>query len=68
MGNLKDNYQKQDFDKLDFKKLDELEQYILHKLYVIDKSVKDNLKNYNFHKLSRELLNFCTLDLIFILF
>ena len=63
LGNLKDNYQKQEFDKLDFKKLDELEQYILHKLYVIDKSVKDNLKNYNFHKLSRELLNFCTLDL-----
>ena len=63
LGNLKDNYQKQNFDKLDFKKLDELEQYILHKLYVIDKSVKDNLKNYNFHKLSKELLNFCTLDL-----
>ena len=63
LGNLKDNYQKQDFDKLDFEKLDELEQYILHRLHVIDKSVKDNLKNYNFHKLSRELLNFCTLDL-----
>jgi isoleucyl-tRNA synthetase len=63
LGNLKDNYQKQDFDKLDFEKLDELEQYILHKLYLIDKSVKENLKNYNFHKLLKELLNFCTLDL-----
>ena len=63
LGNLKDNYQKQDFEKLDFKEFDELEQYILHKLFVIDKSVKDNLKNYNFHKLSKELLNFCTLDL-----
>ena len=63
LGNLQDNYQKQDFDKVDSEKLDELEQYILHKLYVIDKSVKDNLKNYNFHKLSKELLNFCTLDL-----
>ena len=63
LGNLQDNYQKQDFDKLDFKKLDELEQYILHKLFVINKSVKDNLKIYNFHKLSRELLNFCALDL-----
>ena len=29
----------------------------------MDKSVKENLKNYNFHKLYRELLNFCTLDL-----
>ena len=63
LGNLKDNYQKQDFDKLDIKNLDELEQYILHKLFKIDKSVKENLKNYNFHKLSKELLNFCTLDL-----
>ena len=63
LGNLKDNHQKQDFEKIDFEKLDELEQYILHKLYIIDKSVKDNLKKYNFHKLSKELLNFCTLDL-----
>jgi isoleucyl-tRNA synthetase len=63
LGNLKDNYKKQNFQKLDPKKLDELEQYILHKLYEVDKSVKDNLENYNFHKLSKELLNFCTLDL-----
>ena len=63
LGNIKDNYQKQEFNNLDYEKLDELEQYILHKLYIIDKSVKDNLKNYNFHKLSKELLNFCTLDL-----
>ena len=49
--------------KLDLKEFDELEQYILHKIYHIDKSVKDNLKNYNFHKLYKELLNFCTLDL-----
>jgi isoleucyl-tRNA synthetase len=63
LGNLKDNYEQQDFDKLDFKKFDELEQYILHKLFTIDKSIKDNLKNYNFHKLYKELLNFCNLDL-----
>jgi isoleucyl-tRNA synthetase len=63
LGNLKDNYEKQDLKKLDFKKFNELEQYVLHKLFIIDKSVKDNLKNYNFHKLYKELLNFCTLDL-----
>jgi isoleucyl-tRNA synthetase len=63
LGNLKDNYQKQDLNKLDFKKLDELEQYILHKLFTIGESVKDNLKSYNFHKLYKELLNFCALDL-----
>ena len=40
-----------------------MEQYILHKLFILDKSVKENLKNYNFHKLYKELLSFCTLDL-----
>ena len=63
LGNLKDNYEKQDFNNLDFKKFDELEQYILHKLFILDKSVKKNLKDYNFHKLYKELFNFCTLDL-----
>ena len=63
LGNLKDNYEKQNFNELDFKNFNELEQYILHKLFVIDKSVKENLKNYNFHKLYKEMLNFCSLDL-----
>ncbi len=63
LGNLKDKFESQDFKKLDIKGLDELEQYILHKIYHINKSVENNLKNYNFHKLYKELLNFCTLDL-----
>jgi len=63
LGNLKDNYEKQNFVKLNFEAFDELEKNILHKLFVMDKSVKDNLKNYNFHKLYKDLLNFCTLDL-----
>jgi isoleucyl-tRNA synthetase len=63
LGNIKDNHEQQNFKKLDYKNLDELEQYILHKLFIINKSVKENLKNYNFHKLYKELLNFCTLDL-----
>ena len=63
LGNLKDKYEKQEFEQIDFKKFNELEQYILHKLYIIDNSVKENLMNYNFHKLYKELVNFCTLDL-----
>ena len=63
LGNLKDNYEKQDMDNLNLKKFGELEQYILHKLFMINKSVQDNFKNYNFHKLYKELLNFCSLDL-----
>lgn len=63
LGNLKDNFEKQNFEKINLSELDELEQYILHKIYCISESVKYNLKNYNFHKLYKELLNFCTLDL-----
>tara|TARA_B100001057_G_scaffold477151_1_gene546017 strand:- start:4286 stop:7009 length:2724 start_codon:yes stop_codon:yes gene_type:complete len=63
LGNLKDSFVKQNFDKLNLSEFDELEQYILHKIYKISKSVENNLANYNFHKLYKELLNFCTLDL-----
>ncbi len=63
LGNLKDNFEKQDFEKINLTELDELEQFILHKLYSIGTSVTENLKNYNFHKLYKELLNFCALDL-----
>ena len=63
LGNLKDNFEKQDFKKINLSEFDELEQYILHKLYIIGKSVNENLKNYNLHKLYKDLLSFCTLDL-----
>ena len=63
LGNLKDNFVSQNFDNLKHDQFDELEQYILHKLYLVDQSVKQNLRNYNFHKLYKELLNFCALDL-----
>ena len=63
LGNLKDNFEKQKFEKIKLNELDELEQFILHKLFLLNKSVDENLKNYNFHKLYKELLNFCTLDL-----
>ena len=63
LGNIQDNFQGQTFDSLEIKNLNELEQYILHKLFNLDSLVKENLKNYNFHKLYKELLNFCALDL-----
>ena len=63
LGNIKDKFEKQNFEKLQINDFDELEQYILHKIYNINESVENNLKNYNFHKLYKDLLNFCTLDL-----
>ena len=63
LGNLQDNYVKQDLNKLDIKSLPDLEKYILHKLFFIDQSIKADFKNYNFHKIYKDLSNFCTLDL-----
>ena len=63
LGNLKDNFSPQNFKSIKVKELPELEQVILHKLYFLSLEIKKSLKDYNFHKLQKELLNFCTLDL-----
>ena len=63
LGNIKDKFEEQSLDTIDFNNFHELEKYILHKLFILDNSIKENLKNYNFHKMYKELLNFCTLDL-----
>ena len=63
LGNIQDNFEKQDFQKIDYNSFSELERYILGRLFYLNKTVKENLKNYNFHKLYKELLNFCSLEL-----
>ncbi len=63
LGNLKDNFTSQNFKSIKTKEFPELEQVILHKLYLLGLEIKKSLKDYNFHKLQKELLNFCTLDL-----
>ena len=63
LGNIQDNFEKKDFKKIDINSLPELERYILGRLFNLDKTIQENLKNYNFHKLYKELLNFCTLEL-----
>jgi len=63
LGNLQDKFEIQDFEKIKIDSLSELERYILGRISDLDNSIKENLKNYNFHKLYKELLNFCTLDL-----
>ena len=63
LGNLRD--QKNNFD-LNSKEIDnwpELERFMLHQIFVLNKNFMEYFKEYNFHKLYRELLNFCSLDL-----
>ena len=63
LGNLNDKFLNEDFTSINVEELPELEQYILHKLYNLNVSFNNNFKNYNFHSLYRDLLNFCTIDL-----
>ena len=63
LGNLQDKFEPQDFKKININNISELEKYILGKISLLDNSIKENLKNYNYHKLYKELLNFCALDL-----
>ena len=63
LGNLNDNYEEINLEKINLKKLPELEQFILHKIYCLNLEFDKYFKNYDFHNLYKELLNFCTVDL-----
>ncbi len=63
LGNIKDNFQEVNLEKVVLNELPELEQFMLHKLYSLDVNFKKYFKNYDFHNLYKELLNFCTVDL-----
>ena len=63
LGNLNDKFEFIDLDKIDLKKLPELEQFMLHKIYDLNLNFKKYFKDYDFHNLYKELLNFCTVDL-----
>jgi isoleucyl-tRNA synthetase len=63
LGNIQDKFEKQNFKDIDLNSFPDLERYILSRLFYLDKAIKENLTNYNFHKLYKELLNFCSLEL-----
>ncbi len=63
LGNLNDNFEQIDLEKIKIENLPELEQYMLHKIYDLNSKFKRYFKDYDFHNLYKELLNFCTVDL-----
>jgi len=63
LGNLNDNFEDIDLEKINLKELPELEQFMLHKIYSLNINFNKYFKNYDFHNLYKELLNFCTVDL-----
>ena len=63
LGNLNDKFKEIDLNELKINELPELEQFMLHKIFTLNKNFNRYFKNYDFHNLYKELLNFCTVDL-----
>ncbi len=63
LGNLNDNFEQIDLEKIKIENLPELEQFMLHKIYNLNSKFIKYFKEYDFHNLYKELLNFCTVDL-----
>jgi len=63
LGNLKDQKIDYNLNSKEIEKWPELERYILHQIFELNKNFEKYFKEYNFHKLYKELLNFCSLDL-----
>ena len=63
LGNINDDFEEINLEEINVKELPELEQFMLHKIYLLDLNFKKNFKIYDFHNLYKELLNFCTVDL-----
>ena len=63
LGNLNDNFEQIDLEKIEIENLPELEQFMLNKIYNLNSKFNKYFKDYDFHNLYKELLNFCTVDL-----
>ena len=63
LGNLNDKFKEVDLNELKINELPELEQFMLNKIFTLNQNFNRYFKNYDFHNLYKELLNFCTVDL-----
>jgi len=60
LGNL-DGFQ--DSERLSFAQMPELERWVLHRLWDMDKKVRKACDDFHFHALFSELNNFCSIEL-----
>jgi len=63
LGNLQDQKTDFNFSSDEVFNWPDLEKYMLHKIYILNQNFKLHLKEYSFHKLYKDLLNFCSQDL-----
>ncbi|MCX8125186.1 MAG: isoleucine--tRNA ligase [Spirochaetes bacterium] len=48
---------------VDYDELSDIDKWILHKLHVLSKQVREHYEKYEFHLVYRRILNFCAVDL-----
>ena len=60
IGNL-DGFQES--ERLAFEEMPELERWVLHRLHELDRQMRRNIEDYDFHQLFQSLHNFCAVDL-----
>jgi isoleucyl-tRNA synthetase len=63
LGNLMDQRSNFDFNSEKIENWPELERFMLHQIYKLNKNFETYFKEYNFHKLYKDLANFCSLEL-----
>jgi len=63
LGNLRDRKIEFNITSKEIEKWPELERYILNQIFTLNKNFEKYFKEYNFHKLYKELANFCSLEL-----
>ena len=63
MGNLNDKKINFDLNSNEIDEWPELEKFILNQIFVLNTKFETYFKEYNFHKLYKELTNFCSLEL-----
>ena len=63
LGNLQDKKINFNVNSKEIENWPELELFMLHQIFILNKNFKKYFEEYNFHKLYRELLNFCSLEL-----
>lgn len=60
LGNLTDF---DETERLDISEMPELERWVLHRLWQMDKGIREACKTYDFHGLFNELHHFCAIEL-----
>ena len=60
LGSLNDFQEK---EKIEYTNMPQLEQWLLHRIFEMNNSIKEKILDYQFHSIYTEIHNFCTIEL-----